>query len=173
MPPQLLSLLSPLGGLALNLLIQVGLRRALGVRLIYSIFLGFCVGLLGCLGLELWNYAFYWPGTTGDFLYLLLTNLIIYGLLGYGYFHFINLGETGRRVRLVRELYLAPEGLTLEEILERYNAREIIGKRLQRLLDNQQIILREERYFIKPSLMLFITSALLGAKSFLLGEKGD
>ncbi|NIP99144.1 MAG: hypothetical protein GWM98_01035, partial [Nitrospinaceae bacterium] len=85
----------------------------------------------------------------------LATNLLIFAALGYCYFHFVNLGETARRIRIVRELEESPDGLTLPQLLERYNARMILRVRVRRLVDNGQLILREGRYFIgNPTLLL-------------------
>ena len=46
-----------------------------------------------------------------------------YGVLSFGYFHFINLGETARRIRIIREIDAAGRPLTREVILDRYTPR--------------------------------------------------
>jgi hypothetical protein len=68
-----------------------------------------------------------------------LLNLAIYACFSYAYFHWNNMGETGRRVRLMIELRTAPEGLTRAELLARYGNHEIINRRLDRMIGSHQI----------------------------------
>jgi hypothetical protein len=77
-----------------------------------------------------------------------VANAIIYGCFCYVYFHFNNMGETARRVRLLREMASASRPLTYDEILARYNAEEILGRRLSRLLGAQQITRSGDRLYI-------------------------
>lgn len=143
--------------LLLNVLTQVLLfRLSPGIGLLKSIYLGFSVGFIGII-----FFGFY------------ITNLIIYALLAYCYFHFVNLGETARRIRLLRELYDSKAGLTMEEILKQYNANEIITKRIHRLLNNGQILLKDDRYYIGNKVMLWITKTIVLAKLLILGKKSE
>lgn len=173
MPPPLLNLLTPLLGLGGNVIFQLLLLRLARFRLLPSLFFGFFFGFFVILFLEVLNYLPLNRLISSEFIYILLTNFIIYGLLGYCFFHFINLGETGRRIRIMLELYQAENGLTLEEILQRYSAREIIDNRLKRLLDNQQILQKGNRYFVNRSLMLYITKLMLMAKLFIIGKESE
>ena len=66
-----------------------------------------------------------------------LTNAAIYLSFSYVYFHWNNMGETARRIRLVIELQRASQGLTRAEIVARYSHREIIDRRLGRLLESR------------------------------------
>jgi hypothetical protein len=77
-----------------------------------------------------------------------LAELCIYLCFGYCFFHFNNMGETARRVRLAIELHRAPQGLTRAELLVRYGAREIIDRRLARLLESGQIRERQSHYVL-------------------------
>jgi len=104
---------------------------------------------------------------------IFIVNLIIYGVLGYCYFHFINLGETARRIRILRELYDANGGLTLEEILQRYNAGNIVEMRINRLLKNDQIKYNNGRYYIGKPIMLLIAKIILLMKRLILGKKSE
>lgn len=100
----------------------------------------------------------------------LVANLLIYSALGYGYFHFINLGETARRIRILRELYKASEGLAADEILARYNAQQIVTMRISRLLRNGQIVEHAGRYVVGKPLMLFIARSMAWLKRLLIGK---
>jgi len=83
------------------------------------------------------------------------------------------MGETARRIRLLRELYGAADGLTKEEILKRYNAKEIVNLRVSRLLKSGQIVLSEGRYYIKNPLMAFISKLIYFLKFIVLGKQGQ
>ena len=162
------ALLAPLACFILNIGCQVLLRRA-GVRLLATVFAGFLAGLLGMLSVLAWRLAIE-PGM--EALGTSLTDLIIFGCLGYCYFHFINLSETARRIRILREIYAAG-GLTGQELLARYNSQEIIEKRLTRLLDNRQVVLVDGKYFMRPSLMLAICKLFILARRVILGKSAS
>ncbi|MDD5465380.1 MAG: hypothetical protein PHP73_03450 [Candidatus Omnitrophica bacterium] len=106
-------------------------------------------------------------------MFLIFVNLIIYFCLSYCYFNFINMGETARRIRLLRELGEAPAGLTKGDILKRYNAQEIINIRINRLMNNSQIVLRNGRYYVGSPVMLFISKAIVLMKLVVLGKKSE
>lgn len=173
MTPPGLNLVMPLLGLGANVISQLLLLRWARFRLLPSLFCGFFLGFLVVFFLDSLTYLSLKRLISAEFVYLLLTNIIIYGLLGYCYFHFINAGETGRRVRIILELYQAGNGLTLEEILKRYSAAEVIDKRLKRLLDNRQIFQKDDRYFVNRSLMLYVTKLMIMAKLFILGKESE
>ncbi len=165
-----LRLVSPLFGLLTNTVIQVfSLRFISRCGLLTSIILGFAGGFLSLSVLEVYVYF----AAAEHSLPATLTNVVIYFALCYCYFHFVNLGETARRIRMLRELYDSYEGLTVSEILERYNAKEIVDKRLKRLVSNRQVIYRDGRYTIGNPLMLFIAKAIVTVKMALLGRRSE
>ena len=100
-------------------------------------------------------------------------NFIIYASLGYCYFHFINLGETARRIRILREIYDSKDGLTMEEILQKYNSKEIVDKRIGRLINNGQVLYKNGRYYIGNPTMLIITKIIVAMKLLLLGRRSE
>src|SRR5215472_13565550 len=69
-----------------------------------------------------------------------LADLGMYVCFAYVYFHWNNMGETGRRVRLLIELANAPAGLTRRQLLARYSAKEIVDRRISRLLESSQVV---------------------------------
>ncbi len=165
-----LHLVSPLWALLVNVLVQVGSFRCISrCGLLASILLGFLGGLFS-LGVFEVYVSFV---TVGRSLPATLTNVVIYFALCYCYFHFVNLGETARRIRMLRELYDSHEGLTIGEIMERYNAKEIVDKRLRRLISNRQVIYRDGKYTIGNPLMLFIAKAIVTVKTVLLGRRSE
>ena len=156
----------PVVGLALNVLAQlVSYRLTRGY--LPSILIGFSAGLVGLAAAEFYASPIPWaPEIPG----LIAANILTYGALGYGYFHFLNLGETARRVRLLRELHEAGGALSESEILARYNAAMIVGVRVQRLLRSEQIVCHEGRYHIGKPLLLAAARTLAFLKQVLLGK---
>ncbi|MBI4349905.1 MAG: hypothetical protein HY550_00555 [Elusimicrobia bacterium] len=155
-----LQALAPVLALCVNCAAQVLLFRRAGA-LLRSVYLGFFSGLAACALL---------CGFSAE----LPPGLITYGALGYCYFHFINLGETARRIRIVRELSEAgPAGLSKEELLGRYDARNILDARLARLVNNAQIIKKDGRYCLGKPAVLYMARALLLMKKLLLGRSAE
>lgn len=136
--------------------------------LLKSLFSGFAVGLFALLFVQLLTVFL-----NIAFLPNLIVNIIIYSSLGYCYFHFINLGETARRIRILRELYDSNGGLSLEEILKRYNAKKMVELRLQRLLSNGQVILKDGMLYNGKPIMLFISKTIILMKLIILGRKRE
>lgn len=163
------SIFIPVLSACFNILAQVFFCKYIIKKgLLKSIYLGFLCGLVIFIVGEFITYQ-----PSGDWLALFLANLIIYGCLSSGFFTFINMGETARRIRLLRELYDAPFGLTREEILKRYNAEEIINIRMNRLLNNGQVILRDGRYYACRQVMLFISKTIIFMKLIVSGRESE
>lgn len=168
-----MNVFSPVVCFALNIAMQItSLRLSAKLGLLKSIVLGFAAGL--AVLLLIFGY-FYFALATGrsDLIYSSLVGLIVYSSLGYCYFHFINLGETARRIRILREIYDSASGLPMDELTMRYNSEEIIKARLGRLLGNGQIIDKKGRYFIGKPAMLLISRILIVMKVFVLGKKSE
>lgn len=169
---ELLNAFASLIAFAANIIFQIWVYKVISkVGLLKSIFLGFFFGLIILFSLEL----FVLNSASGqlEVSYGAGANLVAYGALGYCYFHFINLGETARRVRLLRDIYDSDMGLTQKEILSKYNAQIIVEKRLSRLLDSHQIVERNGRYFIGKNTMLLITKIITAMKILVLGKRSE
>ena len=164
---------TPVLGLVINVLVQIiSFRVILKSGLLKTVFLGFFAGFLYLLLIE--SYIFFvMPVSFMDFLMILLANAITYASLGYCYFHFINLGETARRIRILREIYDSKDGLTMEEILQKYNSKEIVDKRIGRLINNGQVLYKNGRYYIGNPTMLIITKIIVAMKLLLLGRRSE
>lgn len=168
-----LEVTAPVIGLILNVLFQVfGFRYISGIGLLKSIFLGFLAGFFSVVALE--SYIFFTlSNSIQNFIAIIIVNLMTYSALGYCYFHFLNLGETARRIRIVRELYDTGGGLSLEGILERYNAGDIVHKRVERLLNNGQISEKNGRYYVGSPVMLIMAKIMVALKLIFLGKKSE
>jgi len=164
---------SPLIALGIDVLCQVlYCRYRKEASLLMATFFGFSCGLFGLLIIG-WCQLQHIALLFTDNLASITVNLISYIALGYCYFHFINLGETARRIRLLQELLESNNGLSEKEILERYNAKEIIEKRLSRLLKSRQIIHKNRKYYIGNPIMLFAASIIIFLKLFILGRRSE
>lgn len=139
-------------------------RSQKGDGLLRSVFTGFGAGAFALFLFEA-GYIFRSTGAVIDTFGRLAANAIIYLAFWNTYFHFLNMGETARRIRILRELYSAPGGLTLDEIISRYNAEEIIDRRLSRLINSGQIALRDGKCYIGSPFMLLAARGIILLKS--------
>lgn len=160
-------------GLGLNVICQVCICRYLKCSsLLRSIFTGFIFGLVGLAFIELYylvRSTQFWY----DSLCSILTNIITYAALGYGYFHFVNLGETARRIRLLRELYDSEAGLSMSELLARYSSREVLNRRMDRLTGTGQIVRRNSRLYIGKQTVLYMAKIIVLMKLLFLGKRSE
>jgi DNA-binding transcriptional ArsR family regulator len=154
--------LIPLAALFANALSAILIFRLRLAPLLKAVYGGFAAGLAALCLMQ----AFFAPGF-GD----LAANAVIYGALSYCHFHFINLGETARRIRILRELAESPDGLSREELSGRYNARQMLSVRLARLEGNGQLRLENGRYVSGAPAVLGMARALDFMKRLLLGRK--
>jgi hypothetical protein len=166
----LLSLSSPLVGFVANVAAQILCARRPGASLLRSIFLGFAAGAVVCALLNLWQ------ATAGPAAFLPLGqalpfNLFLYGMVGYGYFHVVNLTVTARRIRILRGIFLAPTAPRLADILKEYNAEVMVQTRLDRMLKSGQILQKGGRYHIQPGALLGMTLILRALKLCVYGRK--
>ncbi len=168
------SALSPVLGLALNVAVQVATFRGRpAIGLLRSEYLGFAAGLAGVMVVAgAARSVSSGAAPPVDAAFRVLLSLGCYAALGYCHFHFVNLGETARRIRLLRELHEAGGALSHGELAARYGAGEIVGKRIARLLGTGQVVLREGRYHIGSPLVLTIARGMVALKKVLL-KKGS
>lgn len=168
-----LHILTPIAGLIINVITQVvSFRCNPSFGLLKSEYLGFTIGVLNIFIFDFYFFSIS-EMSANDFIGIITANLIIYSALGYCYFHFINLGETARRIRILREIYDAEDGLSLEEMLQKYNAKEIVEKRVSRLINNRQILYKNGRYYIGSPIVLMIARIIVAMKLLLLGKRSE
>lgn len=174
MPPDYCQFFIPIIGLSLNVIVQVLTCRYLPAAIfgvLKSVFLGFFSGLAFIVLLEFKCVTFWAPGN--NFPPIFITVFFTYSSLGYCYFHFINLGETARRIRILRELYDSRGGLTMDELLKRYNATDIFAVRIKRLLANRQLIYKDGRYYIGSPVMLLMSKIIVALKQLLFSKTSE
>lgn len=163
---ELLNLLVPVIGLLVNTVTQVIIARYFKrLGMLKSIVAGFIAGFLVLIIMQVL--------ATGLSIGFLALNSLIYAALGYCYFHFINLGETARRIRILTELSDQPGGLTADELSQRYNARMMLDARIRRLVDNRQIRESESRFTVSSPIMLFSAQIILLLKLIIMGKRSE
>jgi hypothetical protein len=168
-----LHICSPVVGLLINVLTQVvGFRYAKRWGLLKWVLFGFFGGLVALLSIEM-GYAFTSKYGLVESIGQVTLSTITYIALGYCYFHFINLGETARRIRILIELSESDHGLSRNEILERYDASHIVNVRIKRMINKKQIIVRDGRYYIGKPIMLYIAKTIVMMKLLLLRRRGE
>ena len=168
-----LQVINPVLGLMINILVQVlCLRFIQRLGLLKSVFLGFFAGFLSVFIIE--SYILFTRNISFiDFFMYLIVNSVAYASFGYCYFHFINLGETARRIRILREIYDSKDGLSMEDILQRYNAKEIVEKRIGRLLNNGQVLFKNGKYYIGNPTLLMMSRIIVAMKLMLIGKRSE
>jgi hypothetical protein len=141
--------------------------------LLRSVFLGFGIGFAFVVAREVlrFNQGYYYG--VEDFWAILGVTVITYAFLGYCCFGVIGLGERARRIRLLKDLYIAPEGLGPKEILPRYRAKDMVDIRLGRLTHNGQEEVADGHYFIGKPLMLFLAKFAILMKLLVLGKRSE
>lgn len=163
----ILDLLPPILALIVNAGTQIITCRIKATGLIGSIICGFVLGVATVIGSQL---TFAATSSSGDAIGEACANLLIFLCGSYTYFHFLNMGETARRIRLLRELEAAPNGLTLAELSQRYHAREMLERRLGRLC-SKGIVTETDGYLrvtrkgvlVVTGIINFLTAVVLGS----------
>ena len=96
---------------------------------------------------------------------------LLYLTFCYVYFHWNNMGETARRIRMLRVLAAAPDGMTFDEMVARYSAREILERRLERLTTAGQIREVEGRLILNSRTVLASAQLVGLAKWIVFGDR--
>ena len=166
-----LQLLIPIIAFIICVVFQILICRFTKKKLLKSIVIGTFLGFIAWAVLEL--MLLFLGLTLQEFIFYAISNGIIYFSLVYCYFNFLNLGETARRIRVVREIYESQNGLTLNEILKAYNAAEILDKRFKRLIDKKQIVQDNNRCFINNTAILLVSKLIVLMKFMVLGKRSE
>lgn len=142
--------LAPYAGIVANVLSHVIISGVFRVqRYMTSLLAGFIAGFACLVGVAV--LGLYVDGgriAGADAVAYLLLDLMTYVALGYGYFHFVNINLASLRIRVLREIADAPDGLSRDQILSRYNSDEIIANRLTRLVQGRHLVAANGKYLL-------------------------
>jgi hypothetical protein len=136
-----------------------------------AILSGFAAGLAALAWLT-WT-ALPPAASTGDCAAYALLNLAAYWGLAFGYFAFVNLNIASLRIRILKELMLSPaKRLDEGALLARYDAAEVRKRRLARLVEGWQLIVRDGRYLSGRPVFLTLARVMDALKWVILGPGG-
>lgn len=92
---------------------------------------------------------------------------VVYGAVAYAYFHLFNLGETARRIRILREIHAAGT-LRDDALAGAYGSDELVTVRLGRLVETGQVEVRGGRYVLVGA-VLYAAARVVQAWRTMLG----
>ena len=94
-----------------------------------------------------------------DIILMLLFGLLVFNCLTYVYFHFFNMSETARRIKILIQLY-QNDITSIDELKYEYNPSDMISSRLERLLEMGEITVdKSGGYHINSKILLPIANA--------------
>jgi len=154
---------SALGGLLAYLFVHFLVFRFLESKAIIKwlmnvYFIGAVVNVAGYLSFIWFKTELIGPHNFGTTIFCGLLSFVVYSLMCYFYVLYIfGIYESSIRIRIMREFYNAlPNGLTLEELLSRYNADYILRTRLERLVGSGEVTFDGVKYHIGKCPFIFL-----------------
>ena len=91
----------------------------------------------------------------------LLVSLVLYGLMSFLFIVCVfGPFETSVRLRILRELSAAPQGLSEEQLFFKYNNRIIIQRRLDKLLCSKKVSFDGRVYRLKKKMVFFVLTEI-------------
>ncbi len=90
-------------------------------------------------------------------MYMLVFAFVVFNGIAYAYFHFFNMSETARRIRVLLQIRRAgPSGLRVQELERQYSQKDMIEARLDRLVRMNQLSLAPDgRYRVTGKTLLW------------------
>jgi hypothetical protein len=158
-----------LAAFALMVIAHIVLLRLMGMRLVKSLFLSAVIGLIILVGLHLSTHGGLNISETAS--PGLILNCLIFTVMSYLYFQLLNIGEASLRLRILHELQIHSEGLTENQIVQRYDAQAIVRARLGRLVESGQVTLRKDRYYLGRKRLIYFAKVLYFLKRIYLGRR--
>ncbi len=90
-------------------------------------------------------------------MYMLVFAFLVFNGIVYAYFHFFNMSETARRIRILLQIrWAGPSGLRIRELERQYSQKDMIEARLDRLVRMNQLSLAPDgRYRVAGNTLLW------------------
>ena len=89
-----------------------------------------------------WFIAWLEARDAAQTMYMLVFAFLAFNGVAYAYFHFFNMSETARRIRMLLQIRRAgPAGLRVQELERQYSQKDMIEARLDRLVRMNQLSL--------------------------------
>jgi hypothetical protein len=164
-------LAAPVAGTVVNVAAQFVLARIVATeRLLALIAMAFGIGLVATAAMA--AAAIRLGGIAAlDAVALIASVLFVYGAAGLVLFAIINLGETSLRIRMMRVLLDAPDGVRRTDLLSTYDDRALIAVRLQRLQDNAQARVQDDVFYARPSFLFAAAATVRLLKRIVYGRR--
>jgi len=89
----------------------------------------------------------------------LIYGFIVYNCIGYSYFHFFNMSETARRIKILIEIY-KNKHLSIKSLENQYKSDSMISIRLERLIGLGQIEEKDNKYILKGKILLIFVKLM-------------
>jgi len=100
----------------------------------------------------------------------LLYFFLLINLFFYSYFHLYNMTETARRIKILI-MIKANKASTLEDFLMNYDVKAQIESRLNRLVRLHQLSSKNDFYYLKSKVLLYVAIIFIFIKNSILGIK--
>jgi hypothetical protein len=138
------------------------------IGVVMSLFIGFLVGLcvLGVSEVLVGRWA---GGLRADHVAMASANFVLFVCCWYFYFHFVNIGEASLRIRVLREAARF-SGSPLEDLLAVYNVRAVVATRLERLVEDGQLVVADDRFCAGKQRMVLVAKTFALLRWLLLGQ---
>jgi hypothetical protein len=165
----LLLVAAPVAGLALYAVSHVALARLMRGRGPYAALVTAFIPGLACALLATCAALRMMKSGRADWVAYLALNVTTYAALGWGYFHFVNLGIASLRIRILEELVDAGGELPAESLGMLYNDEEVITMRIRRLCSGRHLVEHDGRYRIGSRRFLAIARIFDGLRALIFG----
>jgi hypothetical protein len=167
----LVSLLSPIAALGVNVVAQVMIVRGRGgTRFFRSIVEGFFTGLPA---LALGEFLALRSAGSPGLIVSVIVNPSIYVGLSYCYYAVASLGHASIRIRMYSEIAAEKGGKSMVELEELYREDTLIQLRLDRLTKSGDLAQQGGRYFVARTRLLTVANIIFAAKRILLGRRSE
>lgn len=104
-----------------------------------------------------WLIARHEGRNTPETIYMLVFAFLVFNGVAYAYFHFFNMSETARRIRMLLQIrHAGAAGLRVQDLERVYSAKDMVESRLDRLVKMGQLALGADgRYRVAGHLLLW------------------
>lgn len=84
---------------------------------------------------------------------------LVYGTLAYCYFHFFNMSETARRIKIITEIHRGGS-ISEQDLMAKYRTTDVITTRLDRLVALNQLNYEDGYYSLKGRTLYWAGTAI-------------
>ncbi len=97
--------------------------------------------------------------TLSEFIAGIIYTFVVYNALAYSCFHVFNMSDTARRIKILNEINGFGE-VKISGLRSSYSSEEMLGNRIDRLLDSRQIRRSGNEYILNSQLLYYTAKAL-------------